>query len=604
MTDVEDPQGIYTEILEENRVLKEQYKRKEEEIDVESLTALIIEQLEKGIKITGILLAEGMHNGIYYSPEKIKEMVDAHKKEIIGMDMTVEHERTDEYGNKVVGKHTGVEFNPTLKAAIYTAKIDDDQAISDIESGKFKATSMRLREKKVTVGDFTKATQLKPINNTLTQYPACTNCNVFHIENLSLEYLGIKDLSIKEEEGMKEVIVPVILKEDQKTFKCPSCPETFDSFEGFLKHWGEEESKAEHKNWESQKLNDLINSYLEEVKNSYGSCMSKCMKAGGSMTECAKTCKGKYKEEEKSALVKKYRIRKVEDKYAVYEITPTGEGVGKQKEVQKFDSQEEANQWVKENMAVYGDRSTKNIFQLLPIRGEQSREDWGVFDINNKDEIKKIREFYTFDEAVEWIEANLNKEYKEKTETIKEGEEDLRRNRCPYCDGLYTDLNKHYQHCDERKKTLSLKFGCTYCDETFDTEDKFTAHLSGCNKYQSAHVELSEEKKEPEVKKEEPKEEKKEEKKELETKVEEKKVEEPKVEEKKEEEKKVEKPKEKEPEKKEEEGEVKEEKIIKEVIPQKKEYTPKELLEHVKKAKGSILDKAATLLLEREKDKW
>ena len=59
-----------------------------------------------------------------------------------------------------------------------------------------------------------------------------------------------------------------------------------------------------------------------------------------------------------------------------------------------------------ENLTVFGDRTTKNVFQLRPIRGESSRKDWGVFQIN-EGQIVKVNEFYTRQKAIDWIEHEL-----------------------------------------------------------------------------------------------------------------------------------------------------------------------------------------------------
>jgi len=128
MSELEDT-GILEELLEENRIMKEHLREIIEETSVESLSGIVFAELEKGIKISGILLAEGYHNGIYYSPKEIKNMVENYKDDIIGMEITVEHENTSKYRDRQVGKITKVEYDPILKAAKYEAIITDEEAI-------------------------------------------------------------------------------------------------------------------------------------------------------------------------------------------------------------------------------------------------------------------------------------------------------------------------------------------------------------------------------------------------------------------------------------------------------------------------------------------
>ena len=739
---IEDSQGILTELLEENKVMKEQLRKKITQDEVESLTALSFIELEEGLKITGILLAEGLHNGIHYSGKEIKRMIDNFKNQLSNMELTVEHERTEEYGDKKVGKHLSVEWNPTLKAGIYSAKITDEDAIKDVKEGKFRATSLRLREKKVTIGDFTEAKDLKPINNTLTQFPACSNCSLFHIEDLSLNYYGI----IKEEgeiemnkenksmlvliryngeESLEQLmeendVVAIYLDKDfiqkspceemQEEIECPKCHKKFDSYKDFLKHWNEEH-KDEYGKYGEKSL-ELTREIMEEllesidlakegdtkiIKNkktgkwilmvhtgkkklawkivgsydsekeaekakeelsAYTEFIGKCMKGGKSMSECAKEWK-KGHEEKSEMASKKYRIKKEEDEYCVFEVTPTGEGYGEQKKLKCFKEKEDAENYMKDQMSeltIFGDRETKKVYQMRRLtRGASTWEGrpspYEVYDITKDEEVKKIKTFETREKALEWIEANLAKEikcpacdetfdsysdflvhwdkehkdeygkygkteksmienekikcptcgeefenykefiehwnkehkeeygkygkYKEKSELTLEEEEEMRRNRCPYCGELYESLSKHFVHCEVRKNTLSELFKCKYCDKTFNGEAELISHLENCSGFKLRQEELSEKEEEEEVK-------------------------EPKEEEEKEKEVEEEEPKEKEPEKE----EIKEEKIVKEPPVEKKKPTEKELLEHVRKAEGNILDKATTLLLEREKEKW
>jgi len=455
--EIEDPQGILTEILEENRLLKEQLKKTVENVEVESLSAIyIIEELEDKIRISGVLLAEGMHNGIWYDGEKIEEMVKNYRNYIIGMDMTAEHEKTDEYGDRVVGKHDRVEFNPTLKAALYSCVIDDNDAVKDVREGRFKATSMRIGERKVTIGDTTRAVDLVPINNTLTEYPACSNCQVFTVEDLSFKYFGIVDESISDFAPAQE---------------------------------------EEHSATEAQKkaMKTRCARYPVAPKLEHGGHVTKPSQyASVSEGMFADPCNYKYPMTDKYVMAAWAYASKPENK----------------------------------------------------SKGGYSDAEWSWMRGRIKKRMKvaghKVEEKYEYGILKE--ETDIE---------IEEGEEELKRKRCPYCNELYESISKHLSHCDTRKQTLTRIYKCNYCETTYNCEKEFVNHLSACEKYQLAQENLSEE--EPVTPKEEPK-------------VEEKPVETPKEEPK---EEPVEEPKE-EP-KKEEESEPKEEEVEK--PPEKK---PKE----------------------------
>jgi len=580
---VEDSQGIYTEILEENRIMRELLKSHIQDLEVESLSAISIEDLKDKLKITGILLAEGMHNGIYYSGEEIEKMVNNFKDYILGMNMTVEHERTDEYEDDVVGTHDYVEYNPTIKAALYSSIIDNPKAIEDIKTGRFTATSMRLKERKVSVGDYTKAVDLRPMNNTLTQFPACSNCNVFHTEDLSLQYYGIKEeKEEKRSEEMSDLLtgehrVQVIYTE-LKTFLCPKCKASFPIFQDYLEHWLTEcslEKKEKKEGIVPRKT--TLSEDIEEHKATEG-------EINAMKTRCAK-----------------------------YPVSPKLEHGGHVTKPSEY-----AN--VPESM--FADPCNFKY----PMDDAHLRAAWAY---SGKPE-NKSKGGYS-DAEWSWMRNRIEKrmkatghkvaekseeeeEYKEKTEECSECEEEMKRKRCPYCNELFDSISKHFPHCDVRKNTLSINMKCKYCEGIFNTEREFVDHLISCEKYNLSKEELSEESKK-EVK-EEPKEAPKEEVKETpketpkestekKEEVSESKEKKPEEEESKEKEAKEEPKKEEvKEEKKEEVKEESKEEEAKIVTPQPKKWTKKELLNIIKKKEGDMLEKAATLIIERDQEKW
>jgi len=621
----EDPQGIYTELLEEMKLLRERVKENSEEREVESLSALTFEELKEGLKISGVLLAEGVHNGIFYPGSEIQKMVKNYKKNIIGMDMTVEHEKTDEYGDRKVGKVTHVEFNPTLNAALYSAEITDEDAVNDIEGNKFGATSMRIKERKVTVGDFTKAVDLTPMNNTLTQFPACTNCNVFHIEDLSLKYYGIREGDEKE---MDKEVTDTVEDTEELQYKCPICNSNLNSYQLFLKHW-EEEHRMEYGKYDTtyfdkvskELLQDLTKDILgeqedkekeemsikelAELLSAYTKCIGKCMKGGKSMKECYEGCKGELSVEEHGATEAETKAMKT--RCAKYPISPKVEHGGNVTKPGQYAS-------VSEDM--FADPCNYKYpmddahimaawaYASKPenkTKGGYSDAEWSWMRARIKKRMKATGHKVT--EKSEELEEDTNKEG---TEEVEEGETELKRTRCPYCKELYESLSKHLSRCDKRKSILTKLFQCNFCEKNFKHEKELVEHLGECNDYKLAQAELSKEEKEGDKVEEEKVEEKVEEKKETEkeTKVEESKETETKeeeVKETKEEEKKV-------PEAKEEakeETKESEEKVEEKIVEEKPEpLTPKEAYDKVMKSKESTIDKAVKLMLEGEKDRW
>lgn len=616
MNNNEDPQGIYTELLEEMKIMKEKLKEVNEEGEVQSLTALSFEELKEGLRITGVLLAEGVHNGIFYPGQEIQKMIKNFKQDFIGMEVTVEHEKSEEYGDRKVGKITHVEFNPTLKAGLYKAEITDEDAVNDIEGGKLGATSLRLRQKKVTVGDFTKAVSLAPMNNTLTQFPACSNCNVFHIEDLSLKYYGIKEGDEKEMGSDKEVIVPE--KTEDLQYKCYKCNDRPTSYKDLLKHWGEKhrEEFGEYdptyakppKLSQDELIGELAWSILGEYEDkekaeacvkvvveclsAYTTCIGKCMKTGKSMGECAKGCKGELSIEEHGATEAETKAMKT--RCAKYPISPKVEHGGHVTKPSQYASVSEGmfadpcnykypmdDAHIMAAWAYSGKPENKS-------KGGYSDAEWGWMRNRIKARMKAAGHKVT-----EESEGDINIEGKEE---VEEGESELKRTRCVYCKGLYESLSKHLPRCESRKKVLSTLYQCNYCEKSYKKELELVSHLADCNQYKLAQAELSEKPTEETPKEEKPKEEES-----TETPI---KVEKP-VEEKPKETPIVEKPVEKEVPKetpKVPETPAEEAKIVKQ--PPKK-ITKKELLDAIMKIKGKTAsEKSVELLLEGEKDRW
>ena len=246
----EDNSKIVEELLNQVTMLTERlHKIESYDIEADSITGLAIEDLKDKLRITGILLAPGKHNDCNYSSEDIKEMFDRYKSELAKLELTVEHETTKEYQDEVIGQHESVEWDTLLNAIKYSAIVTNPQVIEDVKAGKLGATSMRLRLKKTFTENGWTGTDYKPINNTLTAFPACKACQIFNKQDLSqtkdgttstlsqscINYYGIKEKDINSTETIlnkeanqmsEEVIADLKELSIDIVFKCMKCGRT------------------------------------------------------------------------------------------------------------------------------------------------------------------------------------------------------------------------------------------------------------------------------------------------------------------------------------------------------------------------------------------
>jgi len=204
--------SVEKELVEEVSALRKELREIMTIKEVQSLSSFSIKGLTDKMKLTGILLAEGNWGDIFWSGDEIKKMVKKYQDKLNKMELTAEHEKNPEWGDKSRGYHEKVNYNDQLKAAIYEGIVDDAKAIKAIKDKIFRATSMRIKFTPRFVNGRKEAVDLVPINNTLTSFPACKTCSIFNWKDLSdedkseqvneIEYYGIKekDLSKEKEE--------------------------------------------------------------------------------------------------------------------------------------------------------------------------------------------------------------------------------------------------------------------------------------------------------------------------------------------------------------------------------------------------------------------
>jgi len=218
-------ESIINELVAENTLLRSEAKTFKESnkeiltpIEINSLSDVVVtEELANKLKISGILLAEGLWNGVLYTKSELKKMYDKFKETLSNLDIKVEHDKSEEFKDKIVGKNTNCEWSDSLGALIYNAEVTNPKAIELIKNGTFPSTSMKTQLKKITSNGLTKGVDYEPIDNSLTQRPACSVCNIISKEELSLaakdsksiyKFYGIikeRDINSNEVKNIKEV---------------------------------------------------------------------------------------------------------------------------------------------------------------------------------------------------------------------------------------------------------------------------------------------------------------------------------------------------------------------------------------------------------------
>ena len=195
--------SILEEALAENEQLRKELSTLKEKLkkqNVEELSVDFVNTLSsitnlgmegKKLKIAGIMLAEGVWNGLPYVKSEIKKMYERYKDKLRKLPITVEHEKTEEFKSRKVGETASSEWDDMLGAIKYEGYITDPKAIEMVKDGTFPATSMKLQVKRLNINGREIGTDYEPINLSLTSMPACKSCVIVSKEALSSN-LGTK----------------------------------------------------------------------------------------------------------------------------------------------------------------------------------------------------------------------------------------------------------------------------------------------------------------------------------------------------------------------------------------------------------------------------
>lgn len=485
--------SLIAELLEENEVLRQRLTEERLGVyEISSASKLTYEELRDKLKIAGILLAPGIWNGVLYSVQEIKKMFDKFKDRLSKLPIKVEHGNDPEFGDTNVGYLTKVKWDETLKAILYEGEVVHPKAIKEVKAGRFSSTSLKSQMIKILQGGIEKGIDIVPIDNSLTETPACPPCKITFYQELSegsqkLEYYGIEELQESQnllrdlEDGEDDMNEEEFEIEEESVLVLP---------EEYMELSDEEEEIELEVLPLAQALKEkrVIYKYLPPGKYPRRRRRVKRRKGyyyypyypyyyppyypyygypyygyyGKPLSE---------EDEEEWETLTEYIIRKNKrtGKYVVFKSTGK-KGFGAFKIVKQFDTLEEARAWIKKQ----GGQSTE----------EKAKVKCPVCD----------QEFDTKEEMIE----HFNKEHSEQYGKYGEGKypkakgkeagsemssEELRRKRCPFCHELVDDLEEHWKSCPVYAETVENVIKCKFCGETFRTKKELIAHLKECEPY-------------------------------------------------------------------------------------------------------------------------
>jgi len=505
-------ESLIAELLEENEILREKLK---EEIlgktEIGSLSCFKVEELDDKLKISGILLAPGIWNGVLYSVEEIKKMYDKFKDQLSKLPIKVEHEKDPKYGSRTVGQHTRVAWDDVLNAIVYEGVITDPEAIRDIKRGKFGATSLKSQMIKVLQGGIEKGVDIVPIDNSLTEAPACTPCRITFFQELSegsegIEYFGIFDINemqtLKREK--REELGEMTGQKNVETFKVEEDSVLVLPEEGIELSEDAEELELEIMPLtQALKEKRIIYKYLPPGE--YPVAVRRVRRRRGyyyypyygypyygypGYYEYPYPYYYGYpypyyygyygyperaSEEEDWEVLAAFMIKKNKKtgKYVVFKQTGKT-GFGAWKIVKQFDTLEEAKEYVKKQGGEITEEKAKKV--KCPVCGKE-------FDTK-----EEMIEHFNKEHSDEYGKYGEGKYPEPKEEEESEmSEEELRRKRCPFCHELVEDLEKHFKKCPVYSETVENVLRCKFCGTVFNSRKDLIKHLTECEEFQKKY---------------------------------------------------------------------------------------------------------------------
>ena len=478
----------------ENASLREQLRTLKETVPVEFLSSFATEELTDGIKIRGILLAEGLWNGVLYSWDKIKELFPRIKEQIErgnAFPMKVEHEKDPEFGKRTVGEHSKIELDPFLKAIKYEAKITDPKAIEEIKNGTFRGTSLKSQLEKVRRGNLEVANNIEPIDNSLTRTPACKVCNIFSTEELSeIKFSPGNYDPHNSEKSLKDQSTSVKSEEPSKEEE--KMPDLIELTEEQVLVLPSEEELADKEG--------EVDLRVVTHQDALAQGLRIILKGPGKLRRRIRRKKGYYyypqygeypvpyyywyhpkkklsEENSEDEIIPLEDIEFLEEKgeYKIIKNKKTGkwvlfvatgkEGFGAWRIKGQYDSKEEAEKAAGVEQKSQENKEPPKEKVKCPACGKEF------------DSPKDFQEH--------WDKEHKDKygEYERYSKEKERMDQELRRKRCEFCDELVEDLEAHSKDCPVRLATVLLAVKCKFCGKEFENEEDLKKHLPNCRKY-------------------------------------------------------------------------------------------------------------------------
>jgi len=191
-------ESILEELLAENAQLREKLGNYQELGFTSNINILA---KKPKLKISGVLIAEGVWKGVKYDYEEMKKALS----KFLGLPIKVQHGKSEEFGDRTVGKVTKVAADDVIRSLVFEGIVTDEKAVKLIEDGVFNAISIK--------GGFEKLEEdstppvgrnYTPIEASLTGSPACDNCMIFNVSALEKALNDTHALSLDGEEEMVE----------------------------------------------------------------------------------------------------------------------------------------------------------------------------------------------------------------------------------------------------------------------------------------------------------------------------------------------------------------------------------------------------------------
>ena len=191
-------ESVVEELLAENAELREKLAAYQELGFTSNINILA---KKPKLKISGVLIAEGVWKGVKYDYNEMKKALS----KFLGLPIKVQHGKSEEFGDKVVGKVTKVAADDVIRSLVFEGIVTDERAVKLIEDGVFNAISIKGGFEKLEENSTPPVGRnYTPIEASLTGSPACDNCMIFNVSALEKALNDTHALSLDGEREMVE----------------------------------------------------------------------------------------------------------------------------------------------------------------------------------------------------------------------------------------------------------------------------------------------------------------------------------------------------------------------------------------------------------------